>query len=188
MIVQKISANNYRPSFGDTYTSGYENFSNKQKLIIDKTLRTLRTPSETLNNKTPEQYYKEKGIDFYIAGYDNDSVYLEGWTKRKRISSDGAEVTYLGDCFKVGVYDEQYPLKLKDIEAGLKEKNFTSKAYAIPVAALIIGFFLMIAQNISKSKEAIKDAAKPLIENIDSAAKKAQEVLPDTTKILKSVK
>lgn len=188
MIVQKISANNYRPSFGDTYTSGYENFSNKQKLIIDKTLRTLRTPSETLNNKTPEQYYKEKGIDFYMAGYDNDTVYLEGRTGMKKIGTGADEVATYGDCFKIGVYDEQYPLKLKDIETGLKEKNFTSKAYAIPVAALIIGFFLMIAQNISKSKDTVKDAAKPLIENIDSVGKKAQEILPDTMKVLKSVK
>lgn len=187
MKVQSISTN-YQPSFGHTYTSEYENFSNKQKLIVDKTLRTLRTPSETLNNKTPEEYYKEKGIDFYIAGYDNDTIYLEGRKGMKIIGTGRDKVATYGDCFKVGVYDEQYPLKLKDIEEGLKEKNFTAKAFAIPVAALFIGFFLMIAQNISKSKEVVKDAAKPLIENIDSVAKKAQEALPDTMKVLKSIK
>lgn len=187
MKVQSISTN-YQPRFGDTYTSGYENFSNKQKLIVDRTLRTLRTPSDALNNKTPEQYYKEKGIDFYIAGYDNDTVYLEGRTGMKKIGSGVDEAATYDDCFKIGVYDEQYPLKIKDIETGLKDKNFTAKAFAIPVAGVIIGVFLMIAQNISNSKDAVKDAAKPLIENIDSVAKKAQEILPDTIKTLKSIK
>jgi len=189
MKVQSISANNYQPNFGKIYKPRGVYFSEEQQKVVDETIKTLRTPTEKYGNKTPEQYWERNGVDFQIEGYDRDTISLQGFigAEERGTGVDKYVVTSAaGGSFKIGVYDEKYPFEIEDVHKGLKEMRSNHLAFIIPASVAILGFILVLFGG--QKGNSIQQTTKPLIENIDSVAKKAQEFLPDTMKILKSVK
>ena len=189
MKVQSISANNYQPNFGKIYVPKGSYFSENQQKTVDKIIETLRTPNEAYKNQTPEQYWEKRGIDFDIQGYDQYSVTLGAFVGAKEVGT-GVDKHVItpgpGSSFAIGIYNENAEFEPKDVATAVKNWRGNVNAFIIVATTAILGFILVLFGG--QKGNSIQQTTKPLIENIDSVAKKAQEFLPDTMKILKSVK
>lgn len=191
MNIQAINSNYYQPKFKAIYVSEDAVLSERQQKIVDETIRTLRTPSETLNNKTPEKYWGNRGINFNLEKSGNDTVLLEGYENARTIITGVEEVTVYSNAFKIGIYDENNTFKPEDIEAGLKSRNkqYWLRNFLNFAGIVSFGTIAMVLGNmLTKSPSKVQETAKPLIENVDSIANKVKEAIPDTTKVLRSIK
>lgn len=189
MQVQAINSN--QPNFKSIYKTSKIKFTPKQDEVIDDIVEKLRKPSQQLDNKTPEDYYKSKdGVDFYVDNYDQneDSVSLKGLLRAEKSKEHIKQtITYHNrNSFRVGVYDPNHKFDVNDIQAGLSE--YKQKEMSLIKTALlpIIGAAMFIAFGIGIRHQT--KIAKPLIEKVDTVANKAKTVLPDTIKILKPIK
>jgi len=191
MNIKAISSNYYKPNFRAIYVSEDTSFSERQQKIADETIKTLRTPSVTLNNKTPEKYWSNRGINFSLEKSDNDSVLLEGYEGARTIRTGVEEVTVYSNLFKIGIYDENHTFKPEDVQTVLKSKkkqfwirNFLSFAGIVSLGTIA----MMLSDMLTKAPSKAQETAKPLIENVDSIANKVKEAIPDTTKVIRSIK
>ena len=189
MHVNTISKNN-QPNFGAIYVQKNK-YTTSQKNIINQIHNTLNKPLEKFNNQSANEFYKAKnGIDFYMenGNSEGESIYLAGYKGVRQIGTGVNEaITYRGS-FSIGTYDEEHTFKVDDIEYGIKEANEQASGFLATAGLVTITFFTLILGAILglHDKEISKDAAKPLIENIDSTANKVGTIKQDTVDLIKN--
>ena len=184
MQVQAVNTQNNQTSFGAIFYPKNVKFNKVQEPIAETIKNALREPLYKFKGKTAERFYKSKGYDFGIEPYRNHSVYL---TAYKGMEETGTGVnrkySYM-DYVRIGEYGRKSDFRISDIETGIKEKTAKDLGF-IAVALTAITSLLLIAT--LSFKEKFYGTTKPLIEKIDNVAK-AKVALPDSTKVLKTIK
>lgn len=183
MQVQAI--NNNQTSFGAIFQPKNVNFNKVQEPVADAITKALREPLQKFKGKTAEGFYESKGFDFEITPYKSKTVSLTAYKGMKEIGTGvDRRYTYL-DRVYIGEYAQNSEFRVSDIEAGIKEKKGQDLGF-VAVALTAITSLLLISALSLKGK--FQETTKPLIEKVDSVANKAKAVLPDSTKVLKTIK
>jgi len=185
MQVQAINTQNNQTSFGAIFYPKNIKFNKVQEPIAETIKNALREPLQIFKGETAEGFYKSKGYDFGIEPYWTDSVHLTAY-KGMEETGTGVDRRYTySDKLYIGEYDKKSEFRVSDIETRIKDKRKSDLGF-IAVALTAITSVLLIAT--LSIKEKFQETTKPLIENVDSVANKAKAVLPDSTKVLKTIK
>ena len=186
MQVQAI--NNNQPSFGAIYQPKNINFNKVQEPIFEAIKKAMREPLQKFKGKTAEGFYESKGLDFEIAPYKSTSVSLTAYKGIKEIGTGvDRRYTYL-DRLYIGEYDHNSGFKVSDIEARLKEKKGEDSGFFAVALFGVVAVLALTLRLSTPSERKIQETTKPLIENVDSVVNKAKAVLPDSVKVLKTIK
>jgi len=185
MQVQAVNTQNNQTSFGAIFYPKNIKFNKVQEPIANAIKQAMREPLYKFKGKTAERFYKSKGYDFGIEPYRNHSVYL---TAYKGMEETGTGVnrkySYM-DYVRIGEYGRKSDFRISDIETGIKEKTAKDLGF---IAVALTGLATLILCATLRGEQKMQEATKPLIENVDSVANKAKAVLPDSTKVLKTIK
>ena len=184
MQVQAVNNQNNQPSFGAIYQPKKIIFNKVQEPIADAIKQAMREPLQKFKGETAEGFYKSKGLDFEITPHSSESVYLSAYKGMKEIGRGVDRGYTYSDKICIGEYDQYSEFRVSDIESGIKEKKESSFGF-IAVALTAITSLLLISA--LSFKEKFYGTTKPLIEKIDNVAK-AKVALPDSTKVLKTIK
>ena len=165
----------YAPSFGEIFSKGES--TEKQAELINELKNQLREPNKNLNNKTPEEYYRNKQYSFVIETIPNNAIAL---FLEKNLRTIGAgtnrEYTY-SEAIKVGEYDSEHKLDINDIKTAHKEdrntKNLLMGILGFATAAII---FLCLS-HCKGTKSAALESAGKAGETIDSIYNKFTNVV-----------
>lgn|GEM_PF-5423504 len=166
-------------------------YSKEQKNVIRQIKDTLNKPSAEFNNWSATDYYKlVKGFDFFIENgvKSPNSVRLSGKWGVKYFGKGANRVEIYRDMFNIGTYSKNQPFRTDDIKTGLKNKELTGKILNTALLLLAGTFFVLGIAMASGEAQRAKNAAKPLIENVDSLSNRVKSALSDTTKVFSPIK
>lgn len=189
MHIQSIGIRNNQVNFKEIYIPKGAEFNEKQSAILSSIKSELTKPLPDFEGKTAEDFYKAQGIDFEIAPSEfwNDSVVLTGYHGVKEIGTGKDEAITYSDSVFIGEYDENSPFKVSDIRTQLNENANWHMGNTMILAVSAIGLLAVALITLfTNNPQKVKKSVKPLIENIDNNANKANAVLSDTTKIFEN--
>ena len=187
MLVHSIKNNQL--NFGALYVQKHQ-YSDSQKNTIKQIKEAMSQPSEKFSNQSAEDFYKSKGIDFFIESgkKGEDSISLSGYDEIKHSDTGIDEAITCKESFSIGTYNEEHPFKTDDIAKGLKEFKMFSAGNIIysdcTTQAFAGQFFSRLFDKVLPQKSV--NTTNPLNENLDSIARRASIVVQDTVKTLKS--
>lgn len=188
MQVKAINNQNTQPNFGSIFVPKNAKYTEGQREIVKSIIDSLQEKLPQFRNKTPEDYYKsKKGIDFNIRICNSrpDTIYLEGLKGVKITRIGKEEAVTFKEYFSIGLYDSNHPFEIGDIKKVIDANKEFVMPYAIPIFAGVIALFAVIGNYLSNQP---KQITKPVTETIDTVSNKAKTILPDTIKVLKTIK
>ena len=174
-----LTVQNPQTSFKAIYIPQNAIFNRAQEPVVADIRAKLTTQLPQFNNKSADKFYEQNhDIAFEIKpSHDNfESVNLFAHKGAKKIG-DGIinGITY-SDSVLVGQYNEDKPFDLSDIDKEINRKKKIKTAWhaviavsAIAAIASIIQMMFFDKPHNTKTEETIK----PLIEQVDTVAKKA---------------
>ncbi len=144
--MQVQSVNNI--SFKAIYKDSDAYYNENQQKVADKIQTALRTPDKRFNNDTAENYYKNLGVDFLLSPYcyDADAITYKdcisvfGYKGVKNVGTGINQAITYTDTFSIGVYNEDAPFNIDDINIGLKEKQKTNISTVFLMLLPILAF------------------------------------------------